>query len=171
MKELIQKYEQKLYQAGLVSTGNAVIGALDDECVWNQFHDKRPDLEKILTSLPINALIFAKPAMPFGPIIDNLSASANETICPQDTESRTFLHEIPIIRQWDRNKIIQGLSHRKAVIVPQMGVIATGALTPEQAFVVYSSLCFACFVAFLVKNANVHMKTSLPTQNVIVFIH
>jgi ribulose-5-phosphate 4-epimerase/fuculose-1-phosphate aldolase len=148
MIDLINKYEQKLYQTGLVATGNALIGALDDECVWNQPHERLADLEYILMHLPINAIIFAPAHSPYGPIIDYLSENSRKTICPQDTESRTFLHELPIIRQWDCNAIIAALSHRKAVIIPQMGIIASGTLTPEQSFVVYSSLCFACFVAF-----------------------
>ena len=148
MIDLIHKYEQKLYQTGLVASGNALIGALDDTCIWNQSHEHLADFENILMNLPINALIFAPPNLPYGQIIDYLSKNSGTSICPQDTESRTFLHELPIIQKWDCNKIIAALSHRKAVIIPQMGVIATGALTPEQAFVVYSSLCFACFVAF-----------------------
>jgi len=148
MIDLIHKYEQKLYQTGLVATGNALIGALDDQCVWNQPHDRLADFEYILMHLPVNAIIFAPPNLPYGPIINYLSENSRQAICPQDTESRTFLHELPIIHQWDCNEIIAALSHRKAVIIPQMGVIATGSLTPEQAFVVYSSLCFACFVAF-----------------------
>jgi ribulose-5-phosphate 4-epimerase/fuculose-1-phosphate aldolase len=148
MIDLIHKYEKKLYQAGLVAPGNALIGALDDTCIWNQSHERQADFEYILTHLPVNALIFAPPDLPYAPIIDALSAKAKQAIYPQDTESRTFLHELPIIRQWDCKKIVEALSRRKAVIIPQMGVIASGVLTPEQAFVVYSSLCFACFVAF-----------------------
>jgi len=148
MIDLIHKYEQKLYHGGLVASGNALIGALDDTCIWNQSHERLADFESILNALPINSLVFAPPALPYGRIIDDLSANFRQSICPQDTESRTFLHELPIIRQWDLDKIIEALSHRKAVIIPKMGVIACGALTPEQAFVVYSSLCFACFVAY-----------------------
>jgi len=148
MIDLIHKYEQKLYQAGLVSSENALIGALDDTIIWNQNHECLADFEYILTHLPINALVYAPPKAPYDFIIDHLSSKSRQAICPQDTESRTFLHELPIIHQWDCAEIIAALSHRKAVIIPKMGVIATGALTPEQAFVVYSSLCFACFVAF-----------------------
>jgi ribulose-5-phosphate 4-epimerase/fuculose-1-phosphate aldolase len=148
MIDLIYKYEQKLYQAGLVASGNALIGALDDTIIWNQHHERLADFEYILMHLPVNAFIFAKPRMPYGFIIDYLSSNSRQAIYPQDTESRTFLHELPVIHQWDREKIIAALSHRKAVIISNMGVIATGSMTPEQAFVVYSSLCFACFVAF-----------------------
>ena len=164
MIDLIHKYEQKLYQSGLVASGNVLIGALDDACIWNQPHELQADFEYILTQLPINALIFAPPDYPYAHIIDALSANSKQSICPQDTESRTFLHELPIIRQWDCNRIVEALSHRKAVIIPHMGVIASGALTPEQAFVVYSSMCFACFVAFFSEKIQSACEKSLSTN-------
>jgi len=148
MKKLIHKYANKLYSSGLVSFGNALIGGLDDECIWNQSHDKISDLNMILSNLPINALIFASPKAPYRYIINKLTQNHNKAIFPQDTETRTFLHELPIVRKWNQAEIICALSRRKAVIIPDEGIIATGALTPEQAFVVYSSTCFACFVAF-----------------------
>lgn len=164
MIDLIHKYETKLYQTGLVAPGSALIGALDDTCIWNQSHELQADCEYILTHLPVNALIFAQPDLPYAPIINELSANARQSICPQDTESRTFLHELPIIRQWDCKKIVKALSHRKAVIIPQMGVIASGALTPEQAFVVYSSVCFACFVAFFSEKIQRAFEKKLSTN-------
>jgi ribulose-5-phosphate 4-epimerase/fuculose-1-phosphate aldolase len=154
MKQLIKKYVQKLYQSGLVNSGNALIGALDDECVWNQKHERVSDLSMILTSLPINALIFATPKAPYNEIIHRLTQTHQTAIYPQDTETRTFLHEIPIVRTWNQSEIISALSRRKAVIIPGEGIIATGTLTPEQAFVVFSSICFACFVCFFVQIYN-----------------
>ena len=170
MIDLIHKYEQKLYQTGLVGSGNALIGALDDTCVWNQSHERMADLEYILKQLPVNAIIFAPPAFPYGSIIEYLSANNRDAIRPQDTESRTFLHELPILRQWDCNQIIAALSHRKAVIIPQMGVIASGALTPEQAFVVYSSVCFACFVSFFLEKIQ-HAHEKKLTNNALDTIY
>ncbi|KPA10156.1 rRNA adenine dimethylase [Candidatus Magnetomorum sp. HK-1] len=151
MKQLIQKYAQKLYLSGLVAQEEAFIGAIDDECIWNNHHEKVSDLNAILNYLPINALIFAQPKQPYKNIIHHLTANKVSAIYPQDTETRTFLHELPVIHRWDQSQIIKALSRRKAVIIPDEGIIATGSLTPEQAFVVYSSLCFACFVAFFVE--------------------
>ncbi|MBF0452370.1 MAG: class II aldolase/adducin family protein [Candidatus Magnetomorum sp.] len=148
MNQLIQKYAQKLYTSGLVCLDEALIGALDDECVWNQSHDRLSDLTAILSALPVNALIFATPKAPYDTVIKSLAQTNTTVICPQDTETRTFLHELPIVRRWDRSQLINALSRRKAVIIPGEGIIATGALTPEQAFVVFSSVCFACFVAY-----------------------
>ncbi|WP_245628813.1 class II aldolase/adducin family protein [Salidesulfovibrio brasiliensis] len=37
---------------------------------------------------------------------------------------------------------------RKAAIIPGKGVISHGTVSPEQGFVFYSSVCFACFVLF-----------------------
>jgi len=151
MIQLIKKYEKKLYSSGLIDHNQAVIGAIDDECLWNQSHEKEADLNSILTNLPINALIFAQPKVPYKNIIKFLTKNNIKAIYPQDTETRTFLHELPIIHEWDILQITKALSNRKAVIIPEFGIIATGVLTPEQAFVVYSSICFACFVTFFVE--------------------
>jgi len=166
MIDLIHKYEQKLYQSGLVSSGNALIGALDDTCIWNQAHERLETFESILLNLPINALIFAPPKFPYGAIINELSERSKSAIYPEDTESKTFLHELPIIHQWEPHKIISALSHRKAVIIPKIGVIACGSLTPEQAFVVYSSLCFACYVAFFSEKIQRAFEKKLSVQEI-----
>jgi len=160
MITLIQKYEQKLYKANLVSPGHAMVGALDDECIWNQAHEKLSDLNKILSALPINALIFANPKQPYAQIINHLAAHNPSEICPQDTESKTFLHSLPVIQNWDCEAIIHGLSYRKGVIILNQGIIASGAMTPEQAFVVYSSICFACFVAYFSE----HLQKAFDNQ-------
>jgi ribulose-5-phosphate 4-epimerase/fuculose-1-phosphate aldolase len=75
-------------------------------------------------------------------------------IIPRDTETRTFLHDIPIIRASEVGSdpaelVSRLLGSRKGVIVEGIGIIANGALTVEQAFINWSSVFHSTFVKYL----------------------
>ena len=66
-----------------------------------------------------------------------------------------------------RSSIVNALKMRKSVIIPDYGVITCGTVTPEQAFIVFSSVCFACFVNFFskfLKDARNKKQHSYQTQ-------
>lgn len=148
MKPLCEKYERKLVAQGLAEPGAPIIGGLDAELVWNRHDPRTAELAKVFDGLSINSLVFSKPAEPFATIVDFLATRHPDVIRPEDTETRTFLHDIPVCREFSASAIIENLKKRKAVIIPGEGLVSYGTVTPEQGFVFYSSTIFACFVLF-----------------------
>ncbi len=177
MDRLVNKYAQKLSAAGLAEKSgplSPIVGGLDDTLVWNRKGPEIDILEQIFKGLNINSLVFLRPKAPYDSIIRFLALRALDTnglIQPKDCETRTFLHDLPVVNQFSADKIIKALKKRKSVIISleeiagaevdgtkiaqakdnsgfTTAVIAHGTVSPEQGFVVASSVCFACFVKF-----------------------
>ena len=174
MEPLVKKYADKLIKAKLGSpkgVSQPLVGGLDDTIVWNRKADEIPVLEDVFKALNINSLLFLKPREPYGQIISYLGKNALEAgseygsekgfehglIQPKDCETKTFLHDLPVISEFNSSQIVEILKKRKGVIiVPKESsgiekgpaVAAHGAVSPEQGFVTISSICFACFVKF-----------------------
>jgi ribulose-5-phosphate 4-epimerase/fuculose-1-phosphate aldolase len=181
MDRLVKKYAAKLVVAGLASQEQRhwpIIGGLDDMLIWNRQGPEIKTLGKIIGGLSINSLVYLKPAAPYGDIIDYLAHAAlkrRSPISPNDCETRTFLHDLPVVDSFDADSIIATLKHRKSVIVASTepgkdtgpSIITYGTVSPEQGFIVASSVCFASFVKFfadyleLLKNgdADAHMQS------------
>jgi ribulose-5-phosphate 4-epimerase/fuculose-1-phosphate aldolase len=163
MDRLVNKYAQKLSAAGLAEKDgplSPLVGGLDDRLVWNRKGPEIKVLEQVFEGLNINSLVFLRPKAPYDRIISFLAQDAlntNGKIQPKDCETRTFLHDLPVVNQFSADKIITALKVRKSVIIDVQqkdsgfkgtAVIAHGTVSPEQGFVVASSVCFACFVKF-----------------------
>jgi ribulose-5-phosphate 4-epimerase/fuculose-1-phosphate aldolase len=162
MDRLVKKYAAKLISAGLagpLEQQTPIIGGLDDELIWNRRAEETHTLEKIFSGLSINSLVFLKPAEPYAGIIESLARKAlirRNAITPSDCETRTFLHDLPVIESFEPDRIITVLRRRKSVIVASHesasgvgpAIITYGTVSPEQGFVVASSVCFAAFVKF-----------------------
>ncbi|MBF0480080.1 MAG: class II aldolase/adducin family protein [Desulfovibrionaceae bacterium] len=147
MERLIAKYEKKLVDAGLADPGAPLLAGLDAELIFNRKDPATAELAQIFDGLHINSLLYCRPAEPYRTIVDYLS-SLGRTITPEDCETRTFQHDIPVASRFHAPEILACLRRRKSVIIPGAGVIAHGVVSPEQAFVTYSSVLFACFVKF-----------------------
>ncbi len=148
MKQLVDKYVNKLVSAGLAEEGAPLLGGLDAELVWNRSDPACNELEEVFGALNINSLLFSKPAEPYLSIIEYLAKGADKAIHPNDSETRTFMHDLPVIRDFKSRQITGALKERKSVIIPGYGIVTWGTVSPEQAFIFYSSVCFACFVKF-----------------------
>jgi ribulose-5-phosphate 4-epimerase/fuculose-1-phosphate aldolase len=163
MQRLVAKYEAKLLRAGLAAPGRPpLIAGLDDELVWNSAALEpdaaplRAGLEPLFDALSINSLVLLRPAEPYATIMDLLArealgepgAAGNACITPEDCETRTFLHDLPVRARADAAILAEALGSRKCCVIPGLGVLATGTVSPEQGFVTVSSACFACFVLF-----------------------
>lgn len=149
MKDQLEKYAGKITAAGLAA-GPLVCG-LDDEIVWNRPDERQAVLEQVLKGLQCNSLICAAPAEPYQTILRYLVASRSGQITPRDCETRTFLHDLPVSRSFTADSLRAGMQKRKSVIVAHAGAIqvaAYGTVSPEQAFITFSSVCFSCFVLF-----------------------
>jgi ribulose-5-phosphate 4-epimerase/fuculose-1-phosphate aldolase len=148
MKELLDKYARKLVAAGLADEGSPLLGGLDVELLWNRPDPACKELEKLFQGLAINSLLFARPAEPYRSLVDHVARHAAGAIRPGDSETRTFMHEIPVIQAFDGDQMITALKSRRSLVVAGRGIVTWGAVSPEQAFVSFSSVCFASFVKF-----------------------
>jgi ribulose-5-phosphate 4-epimerase/fuculose-1-phosphate aldolase len=142
--------ENKLIHSGLVDPNAPLMGCLDAHLEWNRTDGKIPALESIFNQLNINALIFSQPCEPYRSIIDYLAETSNGTITPNDCETRTFLHDLPVAFELSPDAVVPHLKARKCVIIPGHGIITYGMAGLEQAYVTFSSVCFAGFVKFFV---------------------
>ncbi len=166
---MFEQYEQQLIRSGLVNPGDFVMGFLDADLVWNQQDDSCEFLSTIFDSISINSIMFAKPAEPYKTIIDYLSETSDGIIYPQDCETRTFLHDLPVADHLDPTQIIPLLKMRKSVIIKGAGIITYGSVSLEQAFVTFSSVCFASFVKFFSDYLASYRNNTIDTQMQIVF--
>ena len=148
MEELIRKYTGKLVAAGYAKAGAPLMGAVDADLIWNRDDPARPLFEEVFAGLNIQSLLYCRPAEPYRTVIDFLAGEADGTIFPEDTETRTFFHDLPVAQAFDAREIIAALKERKCVIVPGQGVITFGTVSPEQTFITFCSVCFAAFIKF-----------------------
>jgi ribulose-5-phosphate 4-epimerase/fuculose-1-phosphate aldolase len=158
MRNLIEKYANKLVEHGLCHNEAPIVGGINDEIFWNRSSKHTKELEKIINGLNINSLIFAKPIFPFMEILNFHSSNTDYEFVPEDTETRTFLHSIPVVRELKAETIIPFLKKRKGVVIENEGIITFGTVSPEQAFVVFSSIIFSAFVKFFVDYAYLKLK-------------
>jgi ribulose-5-phosphate 4-epimerase/fuculose-1-phosphate aldolase len=99
-------------------------------------------------------VVAASPTLPFADYLVRRAGPAETRIIPRDTETRTFLHDIPFLR-WSElgndaaSPICRLLVNRKGIIVEGVGIVALGATTIEQAYINYSSIFHATFVKYL----------------------
>ncbi len=148
MQDQVNKYLKKLLDHGLITdSADAQLYGLDDEIYTN--NDRIPDeVRALFDDLAINSLLIARPDPLRWAIIRELALVDPGLISPKDTESLTFIHDIPVVGSFDPVLVACALNSRKGCIVKGLGIITTGTVSLEQAFVVMSSICFACFVKF-----------------------
>ncbi len=156
LKQVTAKYADKLVAQGLAV--EALAAGRDAELVWSSEHERVPELSELFERMNVNSLVVARPAEPYAGIIRFLAEravreqSGNPRIRPEDCETHTFLHDLPVVRQLTAEPLARALSGRKGAVVldPEAGLwlAAHGSVSPEQGFVTVSSLCFACFVLF-----------------------
>jgi len=154
MRDQLAKYCRKLIADRSALPDKIGFAARDDEPVsaGDQFLSELA-LEVLSRSNSL-AILVAQPPLPWCDFLIRRSSSEESVLVPRDTETRTFLHDIPFIR---RNEVenntaaeIAGLfSKRKGIMVEGVGIIAVAAMTVEQAYINYSSVFHATFVKYL----------------------
>ncbi len=154
MRALIAKYAEKLHRDRSVSPGRVGIAAQDDVMI----PEGAPDLSRlaadVLSRLSCLGVVVAAPSLPFAEFLLRRASAGVEAIVPLDTETRTFLHDIPIVRRKDlaenpARAIASLLSNRKGAIAEGVGIVAAGPVTVEQAYIHYSCVFHATFVKYL----------------------
>ena len=146
--DFFKKFEDKIVRQGLASSENLYWAVFSEGVVWNQRNPWEEILETTGHLLNINSLLMARPQEPYFSILNNLAERFPDKIQPEDSETRTFFHDIPVVRSFTPEAMVPLLKKRKIIFIPGMGVVTHGALTPEQTFVHLSSVCFSSFTAF-----------------------
>jgi ribulose-5-phosphate 4-epimerase/fuculose-1-phosphate aldolase len=172
MKALCEKYAAKLIAQGLAPGSGPdapLVGGLDADLTWNREDRRTAMLSGLFDKLSINSLAFVRPAEPYRTILDFLAARNPEAIRPEDTETRTFLHDIPVCTEFTAPAMAAQLKRRKVVVVPGQGLAACGTVTPEQGFVSVSSAIFSTFVLFFSDYLNRARSITLDDEYADVF--
>ncbi len=154
MRSLIAKYAEKMERDRSVVPGRLGIAAQDDVMI----SEGAPDLSRlaadVLSRLSCLGVVAAAPSLPFADFLLRREPAGARAIVPLDTETRTFLHDIPIVRREEldgapASAIAARLSNRKGAIAEGVGIVAAGPVTLEQAYIHYSCVFHAAFVKYL----------------------
>lgn len=154
MYDQIEKYRAKLVADRSALPERIAFAAQDDTVIAAGDAALSRLAASVLGRLNCLALCAAAPALPFAHFLLQRTASGEREIVPRDTETRTFLHDIPILRRSDLGDdpvetIARVLGNRKGIIVEDIGIVASGALTVEQAFINWSSVFHSTFIKYL----------------------
>lgn len=154
MRDQVSIYTNKLIADRSALAQDIAIAAQDDVLIA----EGAPDLARlagdVLSRLTCLGMVVACPSLPFADFLVARAPAGESCIVPRDTETRTFLHDIPFLRRSDLGAdpapvIARLLGSRKGVVVEGVGIVATGALTVEQAYINYSSVFHSTFVKYL----------------------
>lgn len=156
LSDQVEKYTAKLLRDRTAVPESIRFYVLDDRLV-SSMQDEWLDLfQDVFSGLTITTLLFAKPSVPFADLLIEREP-AGDRLVPKDSEAKTFLHDLPFIRKqdWHRmrrqdraERIVNYLKQRKAMLIQDVGVVATGGITVEQAFIAYSTVFHTTFVKY-----------------------
>jgi ribulose-5-phosphate 4-epimerase/fuculose-1-phosphate aldolase len=154
----IVKYTNKLLRDRTAVPESIRFYRLDDVVTTNRRDAWLPVFTEVFSGLNVTALLFAKTTLPFADLLVRRAHPDADRLIPNDSETRVFLHDIPFIRgsEWTglpererAGRITSCLRERKAVIIEGLGVVATGGVTVEQAFIGFSTIFHTTFVKYL----------------------
>jgi len=154
----IAKYTQKLLRDRTAVPESIRFYRLDDVVIAGTEDEWLPVFSSVFQGLDITALLFARLTLPFADLLVERAAPGSDRLVPQDSETRVFLHDIPFIRkrEWEGapktdlpGMLVRRLKERKAVVVQGLGIVATGGVTVEQAYIGFSTIFHTTFVKYL----------------------
>jgi len=140
---------------GTAAPGRAAVAAVDEVPVGAGDDTLLALAAQVLERLPAAGLAAGAPPFPFAEFLLRREAPDARALVPRDAETRTFLHEIPILRAGPAGsagaaRIAGALRQRKAVLVEGVGFVAAGPLDPGQACTAYSCAVHGALVKYLV---------------------
>lgn len=147
---------QNLLEAGAAARENET--ALETASSFNT---------KTIIKTAIMNTVFFDPPEPYKTIILCLTENGSSLIKPKDCETRTFLHDIPVVENSDA-EIAAALSNRKGVIIRKKGIVIK-AISRELAFPTFSSICFAVFIKFFTDYLTAIRKGTVTSSEQIAF--
>lgn len=153
MEQLLTKYVQRLEQEGCVRPGRVALACRNEAISTVGPCDLSKLAVQLLEQLPVTCIVLAEPLLPYPYLLLKRAMPALEAITPRDSESRSSLHDIPLVALSDGTglpaAIASALARRKGCIISDVGLAAQGSLTVEQAYIAWSSLYHASFIKYL----------------------
>ena len=158
MHDQIGKYTRKLLRDRTAVPESLRFYRLDDIVSANRHDEWLPLFTEVFHRLDITALLFARLTLPFADLLVERAGPGTDRLVPKDSETRVFLHDIPFIRkkEWKgvskadlTTMIVRCLKERKAAIIQGLGVVSTGGVTVEQAYIGFSTIFHTTFVKYL----------------------
>ena len=154
MHDQIRTYITKLTADRSVAPDRVAFAAQDDIMISDGNAPLAVLATDTLSRLNCLALCVAQPALPFAENLLRRASATEHELIPRDTETRTFLHDIPFIRSVElgadpATTIAELLGSRKGIVVEGIGIIASGSLTIEQAYINWSSVFHSTFIKYL----------------------
>ncbi len=154
MRDQIAKYAARLVADRSALPGRIAFAAHDDVLISNGNREMAKLCEGVLSSLSCLGLVAASQSFPIADFLVRRAPAGESRIVPRDTETRTFLHDIPFLRREElagdpTRRIAELLGNRKGMIAEGLGVVAAGTVTVEQAYINYSSVFHSTFVKYL----------------------
>jgi len=154
VRDLVEKYTGKLLRDRSVVPDRIGFAANDDRMIEGGAPDLSRLAADILSRLSCLGSLAAAPALAFPGNLVRRAPGGDSALVPLDTETRTFLHDIPFLRKEALGedpaaRIAALLSQRKGVIAEGIGIVASGPVTLEQAYIHFSSVFHACYVKYL----------------------
>jgi aldehyde:ferredoxin oxidoreductase/ribulose-5-phosphate 4-epimerase/fuculose-1-phosphate aldolase len=145
----LNHYAGKLVAEGIGRSGRVALLAQDDRPLVVGASNLAGQGQEILRHSNATALCLLEPAWPFADFLLRRNPQAT-AIVPRDSETRTFLHEIPLLRgSFEPATVAAALGVRKGILLEGGIICASAALTVEQAYVIASSLWHALFIKYL----------------------
>jgi ribulose-5-phosphate 4-epimerase/fuculose-1-phosphate aldolase len=158
MHDQIEKYTRKLLRDRTAVPESIRFYRLDDIVSTNRHDEWLPLFTSVFSGLDITALLFARLTLPFADLLVERAEPGTDRLVPKDSETKVFLHDIPFIRkiEWEGASttdlaamIVRCLKKRKAAIIQGLGVVSTGGVTVEQAYIGFSTIFHTTFVKYL----------------------
>lgn len=149
MHHLLTRYGRLLTDEQSVRPGRVALVGRNDAATCIGPADLAALATAVMERLPSTALIVAEPLLPYPDLLQRRAAPGQQAITPRDSESRSSLHDIPLVSTADPDAIAAALARRKGCIVSGVGMVSHGALTVEQAYIGWSSLYHATFIKYL----------------------
>lgn len=155
----VEKFLHKLEEDRTGTPGRMALLANDDTIIGRGVEDLTTLGRQLLERLNVLSIALVEPSLPFADILIRSAREEENALVPRDTETRTFLHDIPFIRKGELDRqpadqLARLLGNRKGILVEGVGIIATGAVTPEQAYINASSIFHSVFVKYLLDLLN-----------------
>jgi ribulose-5-phosphate 4-epimerase/fuculose-1-phosphate aldolase len=158
MHDHLTLYTGKLLRDRTAEPDSIRFYRLDDVVTTNKHDEWLPLFSRVFSGLNVTSLLFARATLPFADLLVERAPAASDRLVPNDSETRVFLHDLPFIRrrEWSAlsredlgKRIIACLRERKAVIVQGLGIVASGGVTVEQAYIGFSTVFHTTFVQYL----------------------
>lgn len=156
MREQAEKFLAKMLRDRSAEPGRIGIAAADDAVVEAGAADLSGLAAGVLSRLPFLGAVAAAPSLPFADFLVRRAPADASRLSPLDTETRTFLHDIPFLRRGETGgdpgaAAAALLGKRKGAILEGVGIVAAGPATLEQAYVNWSCVFHATYVQYLLE--------------------